>query len=1116
MIRKEIVMFSPLQVISSYSLLQSTLKIDEYVNRGKELGYQALALTDINVMYGVLDFYHACQKAGIKPLIGLTLQLNGKGTDPQEIILLAQNKNGYQNLMKISSAKMTVNGYEAGEGPLTLEQIQAFTQDLKVIITEKSPVFAGIRNHSFEVAADFGKQLLRFWQPEDVYLSVNPQMDDDLVYGLRQLQNQAGIRLIANEPVKYLHPEEAFDLQVLNAIGTNAKLMPEQLASPIKGEDYLKSSEELRQEFTQSGLEDCWQTACDVVDQIQINLEFPPTQLPHYATPDGIDSATYLRQLCQAGLKKRLAQIPNADPQQYQQRLDHELEVIHRMGFDDYFLIVWDVTNFSHTHDILVGPGRGSAAGSLVSYTLFITDVDPIEYGLLFERFLNEERAQMPDIDLDIPDQKRDEIIDYVHQKYGQTHMAQIITFAHLNARQVIRDVSRVMGQNTFEVSNWSKAMPRLHNVTLKNAYQQSQPLRNMLADSKLNQKIYQTAMALEGLPRQYSTHAAGVILSDHDLREFVPVQIGGEGIYLTQFAKEQVEEVGLLKIDFLGLRNLTILDNAIHFVKRDFDRNFDIHQISLEDSQTLQVFQKADTAGIFQFESSGIRNVLEQLRPQRFEDIVSTNALFRPGPIQNIDEFIRRKNGQAPITYPNPRLKPILQLTYGIIVYQEQVMQVASEMGGFTLGQADLLRRAMSKKKQDVIDRMRDQFIQGAMSKGYAQADAIQVYEFIERFGNYGFNRSHSVAYSKLAFQLAYIKCHYPAAFYAAVLNSVVGAAEKTRNYVMEARERGVQVHLPDVNQSQIYFILKNHEIYFGFRSIRKLRIDFIQALLNERNANGYFHGLVDFIRRIDNKFLNQETLEALIYAGAFDSFDSDRNHLLAEMPGILEGIKLSGGNVDLLKQLMPKKAAPTAGLSANELLEKEAEYLGTYVSGHPIDQYRKLIEIYRTVPVNRIQVTNFVRTILYVKHVKLIRTKNQTQMAFVDVSDPTGEIEMTVFPQQFAQFGGLLHSGEVLMITGKVQERNGKLNLVANTIQRAAEISDRCYYLRVDQLNAPLQQQLLQVMRQNHGSVPVIVYEKQRQRKIAMEQQYWLSDSAQTRAKLVQLLGKGNVVLQ
>lgn len=1109
-------MFSPLQVISSYSLLQSTLKIDEYVQRGKELGYQALALTDVNVMYGVLDFYHACQQNGIKPLIGLTLQLNGKNDDPQEIILLAQNKKGYQNLMNISSAKMSVEGYEAGDGPLTLDEIKEFTRDITVIVTENSPVVAGIKNHSFAVADDFIKQLLNFWKRDEIFLSVDPQMDDNLVYGLRQIQNQYGIQLIANAPVKYLHPEEAFDLQVLNAIGTNEKLMPEQLASPVKGKDYLKSIDELHQEFIQSGLEDSWQNVSQLIDQINIQLDFPPTQLPHYQTPDGIDSAEYLRKLCQEGLKRRLAETPNADQQQYQQRLDHELEVIHRMGFDDYFLIVWDVTNFSHEHDILVGPGRGSAAGSLVSYTLFITDVDPIKYGLLFERFLNEERAQMPDIDLDIPDQKRDEIIDYVHQKYGQTHMAQIITFAHLNARQVIRDVSRVMGQNTFEVSNWSKAMPRLHNVTLKTAYQQSQLLRNMLADSKLNQLIYKTAMALEGLPRQYSTHAAGVILSDHDLREFVPLQIGGEGIYLTQFAKEQVEEVGLLKIDFLGLRNLTILDNAIHFVKRDYDKDFDIHQISLDDPQTLQVFQKADTAGIFQFESSGIRNVLVQLKPQRFEDIVSTNALYRPGPMENIDEFIRRKNGRAPITYPNPQLKPILQITYGIIVYQEQVMQVASEMGGFTLGQADLLRRAMSKKKQDVIDRMRDQFIRGAMKKGYAQADAVQVYEFIERFGNYGFNRSHSVAYSKLAFQLAYIKCHYPAAFYAAVLNSVVGAAEKTRNYVMEARERGVKVHLPDINQSQIYFILKKQEIYFGFRSIRKLRIDFIQAVLNERNENGYFHGLVDFIRRIDNKFLTQETLEALIYAGAFDGFDQNRNQLLAEMPGILEGIKLSGGNVDLLKQLMPKKETKDEGLSANELLEKEAEYLGTYVSGHPIDQYRKLIEIYHTQPVNQITVSNFVKSVLYVKHVKLVRTKKQTQMAFVDVSDATGEIEMTVFPQQFAQFGSLLHSGEVLMITGKVEERNGKLNLIANTIQRASDIDDRCYYLRVQQLDKLTQQKLLQLMQHNHGGIPVIVYENQRQRKIAMEQRYWLSDSAQTKSELVRMLGKDNVVLR
>lgn len=1109
-------MFSPLQVISSYSLLQSTLKIEEYVKRGRELGYQSLALTDVNVMYGVLDFYHACKKYHIKPLVGLTLQLNSKDGAPEELILFAQNNVGYQNLMKISSAKMSVEGFEAGEGPLDLDAIQSLTTGLKVIIPMHSSIMMGIQNQNINLANAFAERLLQLWDVHDIYLGVNPQMDDDLVYGLRQVQQHYGVQLIANSVVKYLKPDEALNLRVLNAIKANTKILPGQLTNPTKGNDYLKPITQLHSEFIESGLEDCWQVACQLVDQINIQLDFPPTQLPHYETPQGISSESYLRQLCQDGLRKRLKVNPSVNQKLYQQRLDHELKVIHRMGFDDYFLIVWDVTNFSHMHDILVGPGRGSAAGSLVSYTLFITDVDPIKYGLLFERFLNEERAQMPDIDLDIPDQKRDEIIDYVHYKYGQTHMAQIITFAHLNARQVIRDVSRVMGQNQFEVAAWSKAIPRLHNVVLKDAYRQSQSLRNMIADSSLNQMIYQIAVALEGLPRQYSTHAAGVILSDHDLRDLVPVQLGSEGFYLTQFAKEQVEEVGLLKIDFLGLRNLTILDNALHFVKRDYDPNFDINQISLDDPATLRLFQTADTTGIFQFESNGIRNVLRQLQPQTFEDIVSTNALFRPGPIKNINEFIKRKNGKAKINYLNVRLEPILKLTYGIIVYQEQVMQVASTMGGFTLGQADLLRRAMSKKKQVVIDQMRNQFVQGALKKGYSQEDATQVYSFIERFGNYGFNRSHSVAYSKLAFQLAYLKCHYPAAFYAAILNSVVGASEKTQNYVLEARKRGVKIHLPDINRSQIYFILRDREIYFGFRSIRKLRMDFIHSLLVERKKNGNFRGLVDFIRRMDNNYLNKETLLTLIYAGALDSFDSDRNHLLAEMPGILEGIQLSGTNGYLLKQLMPKQPSKTTVASKSELLEKEAEYLGTYISGHPLDQYRKLIEVYQTQQLNQLVSGKVAQVIVYVKDVKIIRTKTQTQMAFVNVSDTTGEIEVTVFPQQFTQFGGLLHSGEVLMISGKVQIRNGKLNLLADSIQQADNLEARCYYLRVSQLSCSLEQKIMQIIRQNHGTIPVMVYEEQKGRKIVLDRHFWLSDSAQTRLQLVKLLGNENVVLQ
>lgn len=1108
-------MFSPLQVISSLSLLQSTLKIEDYVKIGKKLGYQALALTDINVMYGVLDFYHACQKYQIKPLIGLTLQLNAATEDEDSLILFAKNKRGYQNLMKISSAKMSVEGYEAGMGPILLNQIQSYASDLTVIIPEQSKITLSLKKHQYESASQALNEILKVFSKENVFLGANLQMNDDLVYSLRQMENQFHVKLVANQPVKYLTANQAFNVEVLRAIATNQKLEAQQLNSPAQGNLYLKSPVELKQKFDEAGLMDAWDEAVQMIAQINIQLDFPKTQLPHFSTPNGQTSQEYLKKLCQRGLTQRL-QNKEVDLAKYQQRLNHELEVIHRMGFDDYFLIVWDVTHFSHEHDILVGPGRGSAAGSLVSYTLFITDVDPIEYGLLFERFLNEERAQMPDIDLDIPDQKRDEIIKYVHERYGQDHMAQIITYSHLSARQVIRDVSRVMGQNSYEISAWSKAMPRLHNVTLKEAYQQSQQLRNMVADSQKNALIFKTALALEGLPRQYSTHAAGVILSDHDLRDYVPLQMGSEGIYLTQFAKDQVEEVGLLKIDFLGLRNLTILENALQFIKRDYDANFDIRQISLNDPKTLNLFRTADTAGIFQFESSGIKNVLQQLKPQNFEDIVSTNALFRPGPIQNIDEFIARKNGQKQVSYPNEHLRSILKNTYGIIVYQEQVMQVASEMGGFTLGQADLLRRAMSKKKQAVIDKMRDQFIQGAIKKGYSAQDAAAVYEFIDRFGNYGFNRSHSVAYSKLAFELAYIKCHYPAAFYAALLNSVVGSAEKTRDYVTEARQKGVKVHLPNINQSQLYFILKNHEIYFGFRSIRKLRIDFIKEILTNRNENGYYRSLTDFIQRIDNKFLTEESLEPLIYSGAFDDLNKNRNQMLSQMPSLLESIKLSGGNIELLKQLMPKKEQSSINLSQSELLEKEAEYLGTYISGHPVDQYHCLAEINQTQSVNQVKKDTFVKMLLYITHVKIIRTKKQTQMAFVSASDATGKIELTFFPQQFAQFGGLLHSGEVIFVTGKIEERNEQLNLIANQIQLASQMNQQCYYLRIEKLDEAHKRQLLQIMQENHGEIPVIVYENATQRKIVMQSRFWLNNSHATVVKLNNFLGESNVVLR
>ena len=1110
-------MFSPLQVISSYSLLQSPLKLENYVTHAKKLGYTALALTDINVMYGVLDFYQLCLKNDIKPLIGLVLELNGKDEPSRPLILFAQNNQGYADLMQISTAKMAVAGAEAGTAPLDLATVSALLQNMIAIIPTFSPLKKGLTDHDYGYAKEYLNQFLSYFDQRHLFLGVDPSLNDDVIYGLRLLQHQFNLRLIAAPLVKYLTASDKFNEEVLHAIKKGQPLTPSQLAHPAQGKAYLKAPETYAHDFKEEGLSDAYENAQQMIKNINVKLDFPPTHLPQFTTPKGKTSQQYLHDLCYQGLKRRLVTVDATKYSQYYQRLDHELEVIHRMGFDDYFLIVWDVTNFSHTHNILVGPGRGSAAGSLVSYTLFITDVDPLKYDLLFERFLNEERAQMPDIDLDIPDQKRDQVIQYVHDHYGQTHMAQIITYAHLNARQVIHDVSRAMGQNSYETTQWSDSMPHKLGLTLDEAYNDSQDLCDLVVDSQKNNLIFKTAKALEGLPRQYSTHAAGVILSDHDLRHYVPLQIGSEGIYLTQFAKEQVEKIGLLKIDFLGLRNLTILENALYFIKKNYDPTFDIHQIALNDPQTIALFQKADTTGIFQFESPGIKKVLRQLHPQTFEDIVSTNALYRPGPIKNINEFIARKNGQKEITYPNEQLRPILAKTYGIMVYQEQVMQVASKMGGFTLGEADLLRRAMSKKKQNVIDQMRTKFIQGALQKGYSEKEAIQVYQFIEHFGNYGFNRSHAVAYSKLAFELAYIKSHYPGAFYAALLNAVVGGSTKTRDYINEAHRRGVKVHVPDINQSNANFNLKGKVIFFGLRSIRKLRTDFIKAILTERRAHGSYHSVTDFIERLDNKFLTKDALDSLIYAGTFDSLEKDRNKLLAEMPGLLDSIKLSSGSPDLLKQLMPKTNLTGPHLSLNELLQKEAEYLGTYVSAHPVDAYHKLAEIYHAVPLVQVRPRQSnINVVAAIKKVSEVTTRNQTKMAFVTLSDQSGELEMTVFPQQYIKYSSLLRENNIILATGHPQIYNDRLGLVAQNIQLAADVSLQCYYLRIYKLDQKVKNELLQLMARHHGKTPVILYESSTNRKISMDQHYWMNADQATQSALIAFLGAPNVKLK
>ena len=1111
-------MFSPLQVISCYSLLQSPLKIEELVKKAHELGYQAIGLTDINTMYGILDFYQACQKYQLKPLLGLTLQLENtrQDGDKNELVFLAKNKAGYQNLIQLSSLKMTKSSTEPTGDRLTLAEIAPFLTDLIVITpAQNNFLLTALTEGDLRTAEKWLQQLSQITPAGALYLGLSPVMSDQMVINLRHLAQQFHLQVVAAKPVRYLYPNQNFEAVVLNAIRLGKKLTNEELMQRRDGADYLKDPAEFQAEYRQSGLEDAFQNVGQIIDQISIQLDFPPTLLPRFQTPAGLSSAQYLQQLCAAGLKKRAQENGLTDLTAYQKRLDHELAVIDRMGFDDYFLIVWDVTNFAHQNQIMIGPGRGSAAGSLVAYTLMITDVDPLKYNLLFERFLNEERAQMPDIDLDIPDLKRADVIQYVHQKYGHQKMSQIITFGTLAAKQALRDVGRVLGVTTYEMDQWSKAIPAALHISLTEAYQQSQKLRNLVADSQKNELLFQTAKNLEGLPRHYSLHAAGVILSEQKLTDIVPVQLGPDDMLVTQYAKDQVEKVGLLKMDFLGLRNLTILENALRFIKFGYGQTLDVKTIDLEDEATIKLFQAADTNGVFQFESDGIRNVLRKLSPTSFEDIAAVNALYRPGPIKNIDEFIARKHGQSRVTYPDPSLKEILAPTYGIMVYQEQVMQVASVMGGFTLGQADLLRRAMSKKKHDVIAEMQTKFVTGAVAKGYSAQNAAKVYDYISRFGDYGFNRSHAVAYSKMAFQLAYIKCHYPAAFYAALLNSVVGAEQKLKTYLMEAKERQITVHAPDINLSESYFILKNHAIYFGLSCIKTVRHNFVQEILAQRRQAGRYTSFSNFLQRLPAEFLKQDAIEALIYSGAFDELEPSRAQLLAQLPKMLKNAELSGHNVELFEMLLPKNEASVPELSETERLERENYYLGAFLSGHPVEKFAQAATIYHTTKVAQMHVKQKLTAIVYLKKVKVIRTKKGEQMAFVTADDETGKLDLTVFPQQYRRYEDQLREGEVVLVSGTVEERRG-LQLLVDSVKSVTNIVNQRYFLRLPtDFSFTDKQKLKKILVAFHGEVPVIIYDVASDRKVLLSQKLWLSADTRAQNGVIELLGKNNVVL-
>lgn len=1010
-----------LQNLSSFTLLESPTKVKDLAENAKKKGYSALALTDVNITYGLVNFYKAAKETGIKPLLGMQLRINGlvDQANKYDLIVIAKDDQGYKNILRLSSAVnlLTENGEK--ENVLELEELKKYLGHL-VIITPSNihSELKMLQANNPKMGANYIRTLKdSVPTSSSIYLGVYAdQGQQEYINYLRSLATQFELLLTAVEDGQYLNRNEQFLRRTLQAIKSNTHLENVEQLAKQAGSHYLKNSEELQVNYRKFGIEDALGNAEKIGQICSAQITFQDPQLPKFKQNKFPTSKEYLHSLAQNGLAKR---FKGRIPEKYQARLDYELKVINEMGFDDYFLIVWDVMNFAHSVHITTGPGRGSAAGSLVSYALRITEVDPLEYNLLFERFLNPARQQMPDIDLDIPDNRRDEVIKYMFEKYGMNHAAQILTFGTLAAKQVLKDVCRVFGLNKVETYRWLDAIPHAKGkITLAEAYQKSKELQLLVNTNAFSKILFATAEHLENLPRHYSIHAAGLVITDDSLAEIVGLQAGPLGIPVTQQTKLNVESLGLLKIDFLGLRNLTILGNIIAALKSE-GVEIDPNQIPLNDQETLALFQRGDTDAVFQFESDGIKRVLEQLHPDSFEDIVAVNALYRPGPMNNIGHFINRKHGKEKVQYPDPSLKKILGPTYGVLVYQEQVMQTAQVLAGFSLGEADLLRRAMSKKNADVIQKEREKFIQGAVKLGRRKEIAEQVYDYIAQFANYGFNRSHAVAYSKIAFWLAYFKVHYPGAFYLSLLNSNIGNRNKIAQYLMQAQEAGIKTLPPDIENSKADFSLENGKILVGLKAVRGLRSDLLKQILEIKRP---IKSMTDFLWKIDNNLLSADAIANLIKAGAFDRLAPNRNELLKINKDLVESVKMAGSNLSLFETLEPKieeEKMPTAA----EKSAMEVEAMGFSTGINPIIAVQKYARKYNAKRLQAFENNEQGIAVGKLMRIKQITTKKGDNMAFAVFSDSSGDKDFTIFPQVWEKVGENLKIGEIYLLQVKTQ---------------------------------------------------------------------------------------------
>ncbi|AQP52779.1 DNA polymerase III subunit alpha [Vagococcus penaei] len=1110
-------MTSQLFVLSAYSLLQSTNRLPDLVHQAKLRGYSSLALTDQHVMHGVIEFYQECLKQDIKPIIGLTITYQSERFDDRvfSLNLYAKNLAGYHNLLKISSYQME----QKMSAHLRLTDITDWLSDI-VICTpwENSEFVALFQEKEYDLLPVVYREYLQLFQTRDWYHGLAYyQAEQTWREQFLQKISKISFPIVAMKKVAYLDAKDVFAVKVLHAIEAGTQVSYDDGVQSV-GNNYLMKEEDFSNQYQLNQATDALSNLERIVNQCNVKIPLHQTLLPAFPVPKDTTAANYLKELCFSGL----ARIGQQDNSAYLQRLEYELDVIHTMGYDDYFLIVWDVMAYAREHEIVTAC-RGSAAGSLVSYVLQITNVDPIAYQLLFERFLNQERYTMPDIDMDIPDNRREEILNYVYDKYGYHRVAQIATFGTLAAKMALRDVARVFGLSQSEASKWANAIPSVLKITLAEALKTSKKLQQLVEFSDKNQLMFQVACQIEGLPRHVSTHAAGVVISDRELTDFVPLLAGSNNIPLTQFAMGEVETIGLLKMDFLGLRNLAIIGNTLDAIEYVTGERLSLANIPVDDEPTLKLFRKGETVGVFQFESSGIKNVLKKLGPTSIEDIASVNALYRPGPMQFIDQFIARKNGQQAVQYPAKSLEHILSKTYGIIVYQEQIMQIASKMAGFSLGQADILRRAISKKKKAVLDEERQHFVSGALKEGYPADVANEVYDYIERFANYGFNRSHAVVYSVLAYQMAYLKTHYSTYFFSALLHSVRNNPDKIKEYLAEAHKFDVTILPPNINQSEYSFRLVKGKLVFGLSSIKGVRKDFIQHIIEVRKQDGAFSSLENFLIRISGKWLKAENILPLIYVGAFDHLHSNRKQLVTDLHGLIRNIDYSGGSMDLLG-VLSLKTDKVSDFSLNDKLQHEVTYLGTYVSGHPVEEYADLAKVYSVSTISDCVVNENITLLVYILSVKKIRTKKGESMVFLKVTDQSSDLEVTIFPKLFRSLGLEIEANQVVLLSGKVElsQYTKEKQLIASRLEIAEnkrqQLRSKKCYIKIAGLNDSTEtlNELKKVFVQFSGRIPVVLIFKDRQQNILLEENYWIKDEPNFNKKVEDILGSETIIIK